>query len=75
MPMTALTAKVIHPRVAVRAARAGSLELRASDMIAITALGSPMMPVAMIDRLEMMSRMTADRLLGATAVAVAAGEP
>jgi hypothetical protein len=40
-------------------------------MIAITALGGPMMPVAMIDRLEMMSRMTADRLLGATAVAVA----
>jgi len=44
-------------------------------MIAITALGGPMMTVAMIDRLEMMSRMTADRLLGATAVAVAAGEP
>ena len=72
-PMTALIAKVIQPRVAVRAARSGSLLFRASDMTAMTPLGGPMMPVAMIAMIEMMSRTAADTLLGATVVAVGAG--
>lgn len=73
IPITALMAKTIHPRVASRAARAGSVELRFIDMTAMTALGGPMIPAARMDTIATMSRMIADVLLGATVAAPGAG--